>query len=80
VPLIDTQTEAIEVGHTVRRRVSRILLKRSLPVWGIVLALYSVALVLVVGHASVLMRINRANNSQSAVLALCLPANWSHMD
>ena len=31
VPLIDTQTGAIEVGHTVtvRRRSSRILLKRS---------------------------------------------------
>ena len=38
------------------------------------LALYSVALV--VGQAPVLMR-NRA--SQSAVPALCLPANWGHM-
>ena len=46
----------------------------ALPVWGIVLALYSVALV--VGQASVLMR-NRA--SQSAVPALCLPAIWGHI-
>jgi len=78
VPLIDTQTGAIEVGHTVRRRSSRIiLLNRSLPVWGIVLALYLLVIALVVGQAPVLMR-NRA--SQSAEPALCLPANWGHMD
>jgi len=41
-----------------------------------VLALYSVALV--VGQAPVLMR-NKAN-SQSAVPALCSPANWGLMD
>ena len=72
MPLIDTQTGAIEVGHIVRRRLSRILLNKrsSLPLRGIVLALYSVALV--VGQARVLMR-NRA--SQLAVPALCLPAN-----
>ena len=57
MPLIETQTVAcgaIEVGHTVRRRSSRLLLKRSLPVCGIVLALYLVALV--VRQAPVLVR------------------------
>ena len=54
MPLIELKLWAIEVEHTIRRRSSRLLLKRSLPVCGIVLALYLVALV--VRQAPVLVR------------------------
>ena len=82
MPLIETQTVAcgaIEVGHTVRRRSSRLLLKRSLPVCGIVLALYLVALV--VRQAPVLVRrcATELVSHQSGVSRAC-SANWGHMD
>jgi hypothetical protein len=58
VPLIDTQTGAIEVGHTRPAFKPHIIIEAcSLPVRGIVLGLYSVALV--VGQAPVLMTSNR---------------------
>ena len=78
MPLIDTQTGAIEVGHTRPAFKPHIIIEAcSLPVRGIVLGLYSVALV--VGQASVLMR-NRASQSAVPALSLPIPANWGHMD